>query len=123
MEKNIWYRRIPKVDVLLESKEIARLIEECSYDVVLEAVRKELEALRTFIGECQSEEEANERVEALKERIVRRAKRASRPNMRPVINATGTILHTNLGRAPIGEQHIRHIGKIALGYSNLEYNL
>ena len=123
MEKNIWYRRIPKVDVLLESKEIARLIEECSYDVVLEAVRKELEALRTFIGECQSEKEANERVEALKERIVRRAKRASRPNMRPVINATGTILHTNLGRAPIGEQHIRHIGKIALGYSNLEYNL
>ena len=82
-----------------------------------------MEALRTFIGECQSEKEANERVEALKERIVRRAKRARRPNMRPVINATGTILHTNLGRAPIGEQHIRHIGKIALGYSNLEYNL
>lgn len=123
MEKNIWYRRIPKVDVLLESKEIAKLTQECGYDVVLEAVRKELDSLRAFISECQSENEAEERIETLRGRIGRRARRAATPNMRPVINATGTILHTNLGRAPIGEKHIRHIGQIALGYSNLEYNL
>ena len=41
--------------------------------------------------------------------------------MRTVINGTGTILHTNLGRAPIGERHMRHIADIAMNYSNLEY--
>lgn len=46
-----------------------------------------------------------------------------RPNMRSVVNATGTILHTNLGRAPIGEKHMKHVFEIATGYSNLEYSL
>lgn len=45
------------------------------------------------------------------------------PNMRSVINGTGTILHTNLGRAPISQKHMNRIAQIATGYSNLEYNL
>lgn len=123
MEKAIWYRRIPKVDVLLESEEIVKLMENYSYDVVLEAVRGELDDLRAFIAICENEEEIKERIVTLEKRIQTRVKQVSTPNMRSVINATGTILHTNLGRAPIGEKHIRHIGQIALGYSNLEYNL
>ena len=45
------------------------------------------------------------------------------PNMRMVVNGTGTILHTNLGRAPISPEHMNRIAAIASGYSNLEYNL
>jgi L-seryl-tRNA(Ser) seleniumtransferase len=54
---------------------------------------------------------------------VKRAEKMLQPNMRKVINATGTILHTNLGRAPISKEHMVHIAEIATGYSNLEYNL
>ena len=43
--------------------------------------------------------------------------------MKPVLNATGTILHTNLGRAPIADTHMAHVAAVATGYSNLEYNL
>ena len=45
------------------------------------------------------------------------------PNMKKVINGTGTILHTNLGRAPISYEHMMKAAEIVSGYSNLEYNL
>ena len=45
------------------------------------------------------------------------------PDMRPVINATGTVLHTNLGRAPISREHMARLAEVACGYSNLEYDL
>lgn len=45
------------------------------------------------------------------------------PNMRMVVNGTGTVLHTNLGRAPIAREHMERIAALATGYSNLEYNL
>lgn len=46
-----------------------------------------------------------------------------RPSLRPVINATGVIIHTNLGRAPLAAEAIAHLGRIAAGYTNLEYDL
>ena len=57
------------------------------------------------------------------ERIRQQAEHIFQPNMKKLVNATGTILHTNLGRAPISEAHMKHIYEIATGYSNLEYNL
>lgn len=123
MNKNLLYRSIPKVDVLLEEGWIQELIERYSYDTVLASVREEQEQLRTYIGTCSEEEEAKKRIAGLPERISRRVEKMHAPNMKNVINATGTILHTNLGRAPIGEEHIRHIASIATGYSNLEYSL
>ena len=57
------------------------------------------------------------------EKIERTVSAMHTPNMRPVINGTGTILHTNLGRAPISPEHIKRIAEVACGYSNLEYNL
>lgn len=123
MNKNLLYRSIPKVDVLLEEERIQELIEKYSYDTVLESIREEQDALRSFIGTCSDEEEAKGRIDGLFDQIRRRVLKMHTPNMRNVINATGTILHTNLGRAPIGEEHIRHIASIATGYSNLEYSL
>lgn len=123
MNKNLLYRNIPKVDVLLEEEKIQQLIEHYSYDTVIEAIRQELDSLRAFIGKCEAEDEANERLSVLRERIAENVARMHRPNMRSVVNATGTILHTNLGRAPIGEKHMKHVFEIATGYSNLEYSL
>ena len=123
MNKYLLYRRIPKVDVLLEDEKIRELTEQYSYDTVLEAVREELDKLRALIGTCEDEAEGIREIEQLSVRIQEAVKAMHTPNMRTVINGTGTILHTNLGRAPIGERHMRHIADIAMNYSNLEYNL
>lgn len=123
MNKNLLYRSIPKVDVLLEENRINELIGEYSYETVLEVIRQELDSLRAFIGKCDDEEKAKAEIEGLVDNVEKNVIKMHRPNMQNVINGTGTILHTNLGRAPIGEKHMQHVFEIATGYSNLEYSL
>lgn len=123
MNKNELYRQIPKVDVLLDMEEIQEMIEEFNRDTVIEAIRIALEHLREFIGKTSNEEQAMAQMNRLVEHIRAQVIRTTEPNMTSVINATGTILHTNLGRAPIGRKHMNHVAEIATGYSNLEYNL
>lgn len=123
MNKNLLYRNIPKVDVLLEQEEIRKGIEMYGRDLIMRAIHEEIGALRSKIAATESEEEILEALEHLKEAVIRRAEQFLVPNMQKVVNATGTILHTNLGRAPISENHMKHIAEIATGYSNLEYNL
>ena len=123
MDKNLLYRSIPKVDVLLEDEKIKQMIEVYGRDIVIDAIRVEMDRLRKFIAKCDSEEEAREQIQNLTEQIRLQAEKIFNPNMKKIINATGTILHTNLGRAPISLKHMKHISDIATGYSNLEYNL
>lgn len=123
MDKNLLYRSIPKVDVLLEQEAIKAGIEKYGREIVVDAIRIETEALRKFIGTCESEEAAKDAITNVTASILARAEKMLMPNMKKIINATGTILHTNLGRAPIGMEHMQHIAEIATGYSNLEYNL
>jgi len=123
MDKNLLYRSIPKVDVLLEKEVIVAGIEYYGRDIVMEAIRVETEALRAFIGNCDSEEKAKGQIANLVEQILFRAEKMLAPNMKKIVNATGTVLHTNLGRAPISKKHMEHIAEIATGYSNLEYDL
>lgn len=123
MNKNMLYRKIPKVDVLLEEEKIQQLIAKYSRETVMEAVHLEMDGLRAFIGQCEDEAEGMQRIEQLRERVEQRVSAMHTPNMRKVINGTGTILHTNLGRAPISREHMQRIAEVATGYSNLEYNL
>lgn len=123
MNKNQLYRNIPKVDVLLEMEIIQLLIEQYGRETVMEAIREEMEALRAFIGACEKEEKIVRQIQDLPQQIVRHVERLHTPNMRMVINGTGTILHTNLGRAPISQEHVSKLADIVTGYSNLEYNL
>ncbi|MBQ4362202.1 MAG: L-seryl-tRNA(Sec) selenium transferase [Lachnospiraceae bacterium] len=123
MDRNLLYRMIPKVDLLLEHDSIKKLTETYGYRVVLEAVRNETDSLREYIRMSEDEEEAAGRIKALPERIADYAQRLCSPNVRKVINGTGTILHTNLGRAPMSEEQAEKLARIVSGYSNLEYNL
>ena len=123
MDKNLLYRSIPKVDILLENEAIIAGIEYYGRDIVMDAIHIETEVLRTYIGSCDSEEKAKAHIEALVEQILVRAEKMLAPNMKKIVNATGTVLHTNLGRAPISKKHMEHIAEIATGYSNLEYDL
>ncbi|MFI3172308.1 MAG: L-seryl-tRNA(Sec) selenium transferase [Eubacteriales bacterium] len=123
MNKNLLYRSIPKVDILLENQDIQELIVSYSRDTVMESIRIETELLRNLIGQCDDEALLQNRIGSLVEVIAERVIAMHKPNMTATINATGTILHTNLGRAPIGEKHMEHVARLATGYSNLEYNL
>lgn len=123
MNKNMLYRSIPKVDVLLEDEGIRQTIGQYSRDAVMECIRIETDRLRNFIAGCEEEEKAVEQIDRLVPSIIRAAERMHRPNMKKVINGTGTILHTNLGRAPIARAHMEKAAELVCGYSNLEYNL
>jgi len=123
MNKNLLYRSIPKVDILLADEGIKVLIETYSRESVMEAIHSEMEKLRAFIGVCEEEEKAKQQIALLNENIAKAVSAMHTPNMKKVINGTGTILHTNLGRAPISFGHMMRAAEIVSGYSNLEYNL
>lgn len=123
MNKNMLYRSIPKVDVLLQDEAVREMIAQYGRESVMASIHAELDGLRKFIAGSENEAEAEEQIRLLVSRIVRTAEGMHTPNMKKVINGTGTILHTNLGRAPISREHMEKAFRIVTGYSNLEYNL
>lgn len=123
MDKKKWYRSIPKVDILLEQENVKKLVERYGRESVMEAIREELDDLREYISSCQDEKSIEQRIHLLGNYIEQNAEQMYIPNMKRVFNGTGTILHTNLGRAPISKKHMDKIYEIATGYSNLEYDL
>ena len=88
MNKNMLYRSIPKVDVLLEDPEIQGLIETYSRDTVVESIHLEMDALRKYIGTCEDEEKAKEQIENLNMNVRRTVTAMHTPNMRSVISGT-----------------------------------
>ena len=109
-------RRLPSVNALLELPGMAALLERAPRASVVEAVRAALETARN--GDDASPDEG-----AWLEAVERQLTRLARPSLRPVINATGVVLHTNLGRAPLPKAAIEAIATVARGYSNLEYDI
>ena len=117
-------RKLPSVDEMLREGRIAAMAERDSRTVVTEAVRAALQNLRDSILEGHlNASQVELAVSALPEAVERFVRRAMRTSLLPVINATGVILHTNLGRAPIANAAIEHIREVAPGYSNLEFDL
>ena len=115
-------RKLPSVDELLRDPRIATISD--SRTVVTEAIRAALQNLRDSILDGHlSSDQIDLAVSTLPEAVDRFVRRAMRSSLRPVINATGVILHTNLGRAPIASAALEHIRDIAASYSNLEFNL
>lgn len=123
MSKNILFRSIPKVDVLLEKSEIIDLIEKYHRDVVVDVIREEIDKLRNFIKENDDVNLIEEKINSLVKNICLSVEKIYSYNLKKVINATGTILHTNLGRAIISKKHAKYLSEVVTSYSNLEYNL
>lgn len=123
MNKNILYRNIPKVDVLLENKKIISLIEKYHRDVVVDVIREEIEKIREEIKISDDFNIIESKINNLVESIGESVKKTYSYNIRKVINGTGTILHTNLGRSIISKKHANYLSDIVTSYSNLEYNL
>jgi len=123
MDKNRFFRAIPKVDTLIEQCDSAGLFDRYGREITVDCIRERTEALREFIGKSEDETEIIRRTENLLPDIASAAEKLFSPNLKPVINATGTVLHTNLGRALISRKHAEHLMAIVSGYSNLEYDL
>lgn len=123
MDKNKYYRLIPKVDKLMDLDEIKKLCLYCDKEYVLDSVRKVTENLREFINNSDNEQEILKKLNCVYDDIEEDVKNYTSYHMKRVVNATGTILHTNLGRAVISEEAADRIKELITGYSNLEYDL
>jgi L-seryl-tRNA(Ser) seleniumtransferase len=104
---HVQLRDLPSVD------ELARAVDDpLAVDVA-----------RTVLAQAREEIRAGTDPGDLSERLRDELARARRPRLRRVVNATGVIVHTNLGRAPLADEAIARVAEIASGYSNLEYDL
>ena len=91
---------------------------------VIDALRKETEALRSTLSDKSTNLiESEDAAKTIERNVENNLKRSLAPSLQSVINATGVIVHTNLGRAPLAKSAIERIAAVAAGYSNLEYNL
>ncbi|MDP9179291.1 MAG: L-seryl-tRNA(Sec) selenium transferase [Gemmatimonadota bacterium] len=106
---------MPSVSVLLEMEEVRSLIERHPRALVVNAIRDTLDELRAGAAGAAGP--------GLLETIAERVERAALPSLHPVFNATGIVLHTNLGRAPLADVAVEAVVALASGYSNLEYDL
>lgn len=119
VEKNL-LRSIPKVDDVLAQPAVQAMEESVPHTLVLSAVRAALDGLRAeILAGKRSEAPTAAQAAALAEKEL---ERAQRPSLRRVINATGVVLHTNLGRARMCRAAAQAAYNAACGYSTLEYN-
>ena len=110
-------RSLPSVRALLDEAALAPLLARAPRGLVRAVVRDTVAAVRE--GRIDLPRSAQAWVECVSERLMR----AERPSLRRVINATGVVLHTNLGRAPLAQAAIDAMTAVAGGYTNLEYDL
>jgi L-seryl-tRNA(Ser) seleniumtransferase len=113
------YRNLPSVDKLLALPELMELANSLPQDTVTSLVRHQLEFARAAIKGGAEAPDA----EALASAVLERARDLWHPRPQPVINATGVVIHTNLGRAPLSVDALNAIRRVAEGYSDLEYDL
>ena len=122
--RNLIFRQIPSVDYLLESSPIKRVLLTTPRALVLRAIRQVLDDIRGRIeGARIGDELPDLGLNNVVDQIVKRVSTLSQPRLRHVINATGVILHTNLGRSPLSKRVIAGFNSLAGCYSNLEYDL
>jgi L-seryl-tRNA(Ser) seleniumtransferase len=122
-EKEGQLRRIPSVDELLSRPRVAAFAKQMDRELLVGLLRDVLGEVRAQIIGAPSLSVTAVDFDDIEELIAVEAERMLQPSLQPVINATGVILHTNLGRAPLAAGVTEAIGKAATQYSNLEYNL
>ena len=118
-------RQLPSVDEILKENRAKQWLETHPRILVLEAVRTAIDKQRKAI--LQSAEKGEGRQTVALSEVLDQAETVlhelSEPSLRPVINATGVIVHTNLGRSPLSEKAIQRVVEISRSYSNLEYDI
>ena len=112
-------RAIPSINELLAEWPVVKAAGETCDAVVHAAVTAELDEERAAIRAGAAPRSKRELASA----IEWRAHRSALPSLRPAVNATGVVIHTNLGRAPLAESAAKAVAEVARGYSTLEYSV
>ena len=116
-------RRLPKVQTVLETPMAVELIRTFGYDDVADAVRAKLQKTRDEIVAGVDLADTDITHQAVLDDILPELSAARTPSLRSVINATGIIIHTNLGRARLAPEAIQAMQDVAANYSTLEFDL
>jgi L-seryl-tRNA(Ser) seleniumtransferase len=118
------FQKLPSTDELLQHPQLRSLAARDGHATLADAIRTVLARLRQEIAAGRLDEKSLDLALAgLPAAVERQLRQSLSYSLRPVINATGVILHTNLGRAPLAAPALDHIGQTALAYSNLEFDL
>ncbi|WDV44663.1 L-seryl-tRNA(Sec) selenium transferase [Clostridiaceae bacterium M8S5] len=119
------FSMLPKVDDILGTQEVSSILDTVSRVIVLEAVREEIEAMRKAIAEgvITSEQEFKDLLSGLYGRIIYKVRDKNDNKLKSVINCTGTVVHTNLGRSLLSNEAAEKLSELSRSYSNLEYDL
>ncbi len=115
-------RHLPSVTELIEAGPLKPLVDRVSRNVVVDGIRTFLDEYRQEINRDKNNADVAS-VAQIAEKIARKILLGERSSLRPVINATGILLHTGLGRAPLAEQAIEEMVTIARDYASLEIDL
>ena len=113
------FRALPSVDRLMSDARIKQLENRFPHDLLVDLIRERLAEGRASIAQGNSCPSFDELVDS----VSARADALASTGLRPVINASGVILHTNLGRAPLSQEAIEAMGPVSGGYCNLEFDL
>src|SRR5262245_18079922 len=116
------FRNLPSVNAVLDIPAIQALQPRHEHDLVVAAIGQELDDVRQRLNQGDNIDDLAD-AQAISERVISRLDRELRPKLRRVINATGIVLHTNLGRAPVADEAARAAYEAARGYLNLELDL
>lgn len=116
-------RLIPKVDSVLDHPAVKELFKKVPELMVKDAVRREIDHARSMVLGGKITDDFDLSLDNVAGAAAVRVMEMDRPRLRRVINATGVVIHTNLGRSPLPEEAVRQIGMAARGYSNLEYDI
>tara|TARA_B110000438_G_scaffold300977_1_gene354674 strand:+ start:366 stop:1754 length:1389 start_codon:yes stop_codon:yes gene_type:complete len=115
-------RQIPSIELIMQSDVFREIVRKHSRPLVVRALQEEIELLRARIisGECQGDVG---RIEAFSDLVRTRLRDSTKPSLHKVLNGTGVILHTNLGRAILSQDAVEAMASISCSYSNLEYDV
>jgi L-seryl-tRNA(Ser) seleniumtransferase len=118
-----YLKRIPKVDEVLKWPAVKSAVEMFPRELVVDGIRFALEEVRNRILSSAAPESEADVFSDLEATVKRWIKKVADFHLKPVVNGTGVVLHTNLGRAPLAEEAIERIKEVSRGYSNLEFDL
>jgi len=113
------FRKLPGVDTVISDERISRLAPRYPHDLLVDLVREQLEKAREIISSGNPCPPLDDIVQSVSDQL----DKLENPVLRPVINATGVVIHTNLGRAPLSKETIAAMDTVSRDYSNLEFDL
>ncbi|HEX9973662.1 MAG TPA: L-seryl-tRNA(Sec) selenium transferase, partial [bacterium] len=117
--------RLPQVDKLLQTSEVLELVKQFPRELIVDQIRAQLDKFRLLISQMGNEQLATFEVDhdRVVNQICQEIKSELKPKVRRVINATGIILHTGLGRAPLAKQAQQALIEVSEGFSSVEIDL